>query len=473
MLYVVWGERKRDYKMYQIDFDKPVHIHFIGIGGISMSGLAEVLLERGFTVSGSDNAESELTKRLTEHGARISYGQRAENITDDVDLVVYTAAIHADNPEMQEVVRRDLPKLTRAELLGQLMRNYEMPIAVSGTHGKTTTTSMISMILLEAGLDPTISVGGVLKEIDGNIRVGKSGYFVTEACEYTNSYLSFFPRVGIILNIEEDHMDFFKDLDDIYGSFGKFAGLLGEDGYLIINRDIPACEKITEGLPCKVITFSLQDAAADYHAEGLTYDEAGCAAFRACHDGSARTFALHVPGEHNVANALAAVALADVLGIKEEDIDAGLRRFGGTDRRFQIKGKLGGITIVDDYAHHPTEIRATLNACKRFPKERVICVFQPHTYTRTKAFFHDFAKALSLADIVVLADIYAARETDNLGISSKDLADEIAKLGTESYYFPSFDEIENFLLQKCMHGDLLITMGAGDIVKVGEKLLGL
>ncbi|MCR5268505.1 MAG: UDP-N-acetylmuramate--L-alanine ligase [Lachnospiraceae bacterium] len=457
--------------MYQIDFDKPVHIHFIGIGGISMSGLAEVLLERNFRVSGSDNTESELTRRLSENGATVYIGQRAENITDDVDLVVYTAAIHADNPEMEEVVRRNLPKLTRAELLGQLMRNYEMPIAVAGTHGKTTTTSMISMILLQAELDPTISVGGMLQEIGGNIRVGKSEYFITEACEYTNSYLSFFPRIAIILNIEEDHMDFFKDLDDIYASFSKFAGLVGDDGIVIINRDIPSYEKITKGLACKVITFSLHEPQADYVADNIVYDERGAASFDVMHEGR-RRFSLNVPGEHNVANALAAIAAADAVGVGEEVIRDGLARFGGTDRRFQIKGTLGGITIVDDYAHHPTEIRATLNACRRYPNERVICVFQPHTYTRTKAFFHDFVKALSLADVVVLADIYAARETDNLGISSKDLADEIREGGTECYYFPSFDEIENFLLQKCMHGDLLITMGAGDIVKVGEKLLG-
>ncbi|MBP5384403.1 MAG: UDP-N-acetylmuramate--L-alanine ligase [Lachnospiraceae bacterium] len=458
--------------MYQIDFDRPVRIHFIGIGGISMSGLAEVLLKKGFPVSGSDNRESDLTRKLEGAGAHIFYGQRAENITDDVDLVVYTAAIHPDNPEMEEVIRRGIPKLTRAELLGQLMRNYEMPVAVSGTHGKTTTTSMISMILMEAGKDPTVSVGGMLKEIGGNIRVGSTGYFVTEACEYTNSFLSFFPRIGIILNIEEDHLDFFKDLDDICDSFRKFAQLIGPDGVLIINRDIPSYDKITEGLTCSVVSFSLHDKGADYTADDITYDEMGAASFSAVYNGKKRTFSLRVPGEHNVANALASIALADVLGIGDPAIEDGLRRFGGTDRRFQLKGKLGGITIVDDYAHHPTEISATLKACAQYPKERVVCVFQPHTYTRTKAFFHDFAKALSLADVVVLADIYAARETDDLGISSGDLMEEIQRLGTECHYFPSFDEIENFLLQNCMHGDLLITMGAGDIVKVGEKLLG-
>ena len=255
--------------MYQIDFDKPICIHFIGIGGISMSGLAEVLLQKGFRISGSDNRESELTKTLEQMGATIFIGQRAQNIRDDVDLVVYTAAIHADNPEMEETIRRDIPRLSRAELLGQLMRNYRVPIAVSGTHGKTTTTSMIALILMEAGLDPTVSVGGMLKEIGGNIRVGDSGYFLTEACEYTNSFLSFFPKIGIILNIEEDHLDFFKDLDDIYDSFHRFAMLLGEDGTLIINADIASLEKITESLPCNVITFSTANKDADYSAKDL------------------------------------------------------------------------------------------------------------------------------------------------------------------------------------------------------------
>ena len=458
--------------MYLLDFNKPINIHFIGIGGISMSGLAEILISKGFKVSGSDNKESELTDALSSEGATIYYGQRAENISDETELVVYTAAIRQDNPEYAEVVRRGIPTLTRAELLGQLMRNYEIPIAVSGTHGKTTTTSMISMILMQAELDPTISVGGILKEIGGNIRIGNTGYFVTEACEYTNSFLSFFPKIGIILNIEADHLDFFKDLDDIYSSFRRFAQLLPEDGILIINRDIQNYERITSDLKCKVITFSLSDSEADYSAENITYNELGAARFTAKGIKGSNEYELKVPGDHNISNALAAIALSEVLDIDNKYIAQGLAGFVGTDRRFQLKGKLGGVTIVDDYAHHPTEIAATLKAAKKYPADRVICVFQPHTYSRTKAFFHEFADALCGADLVVLADIYAAREKDTLGMSSEDLMEEIRDKGTECYYFPSFDEIENFLLQNCIHGDLLITMGAGDIVKVGENLLG-
>ncbi len=458
--------------MYQINFKQPVHIHFIGIGGISMSGLAEILLREGFQISGSDNNQSELTEHLEKEGAKIYYGQRASNIQDNLDLVVYTAAIHVDNPEYAEVIRRGLPTLTRAELLGQIMKNYGTPIAISGTHGKTTTTSMISQILLEAGTDPTLSVGGILKAINGNFRIGQSDLFVTEACEYTNSFLSFFPKIGIILNIEEDHLDFFKDIHDIRHSFHEFAKLLPDDGTLIINADIDHYEEITADLSCRVITFALH-TKSDYMASNIIYHEDACPTFDLLKNGNLTdTVSLHAPGEHNVTNVLAAIALADLLSIDTLIVKKALMTFSGTDRRFEYKGEIGGVTIIDDYAHHPTEIKATLSAVKNYPHQTAWCVFQPHTYTRTKAFLQDFADALTLADKVVLADIYAARETDTLGISSLDLQQELQKRGTTVYYFSSFDEIENFLLENCIHGDLLITMGAGDIVKVGESLLG-
>ena len=457
--------------MYQIDFKKPIAIHFIGIGGISMSGLAEILMQEGFTVSGSDAHESPLTDHLAAKGAKIMYGQAASNITDAIDLVVYTAAVHADNPEYAEVVRRGIPMMSRAELLGQIMRNYGEAIAVSGTHGKTTTTSMVTEILLAAEKDPTISVGGILHSIGGNIRVGGPDLFVTEACEYTNSFLSFYPTMELILNIEADHLDFFKDLDDIRHSFRLFAEKLDEKGLLIINRDIRNYEEICGGLPCRVVTFG-HSAESDYVAADITYDEYARPSFTLMDHGTeAGRITLGVPGEHNVYNALAAIAAAKALCISDEAIAAGLAHFTGTDRRFEKKGVLNGITIIDDYAHHPQEIAATLKAAKNYPHKKLWCVFQPHTYTRTKAFLDEFAEALSAADAVVLADIYAARETDTLGISSRDIASRIEKLGTEVHYFPSFEEIEAFLLKNCSTGDLLITMGAGDIVKVGEKLL--
>lgn len=457
--------------MYKIDFHKPIHIHFIGIGGISMSGLAEILLKEGFTVSGSDSRESALTKKLISEGASVVYGQTAGNITPDIDCVVYTAAINRTNPELIEAVARKIPMLTRAELLGQLMNNYDTPIAVSGTHGKTTTTSMISHILLKGDKDPTISVGGILKAIGGNIRVGGSETFITEACEYTNSFLHFFPKISVILNIEEDHLDFFKDLEDIRHSFRQFAALLPEDGALIINGEISDCREIFEGLPCRVITYG-SSPEFDYSAKNITYDENGHVSFDFYKNGTyVDHIALSVTGDHNVSNALSAIAVADLLEIPLETTKQGLLSFSGTDRRFEYKGELNGITIVDDYAHHPTEIEATLKAAMHYPHEKVWCVFQPHTYTRTKAFFHEFAKALSHADHLILADIYAARETDTLGISSADLAEEVKKLGTDTHYFSSFSEIENFVKENCHAGDLLITMGAGDIVTVGEDLL--
>ena len=424
--------------MYHIDFNNPVHVHFIGIGGISMSGLAHILIGRHFTVSGSDSHESELTDALEKEGCTCFYKQEASNIHPDYDVVVYTAAISDSNPELARARELGIPTLTRAELLGQLMKNYKVAVNVAGTHGKTTTTSMITEILLAGNCDPTISVGGILHSIGGNVRVGKSDIFVTEACEYTNSFLSFYPTIDVILNVKADHLDFFKDIDDIRHSFKLFTEKLPKDGTLIINTDIDNYEY-------------LYTLLIDNKPSG--------------------TIKLGVPGEHNVYNSLAAIAVAIKLGLDLETIKKGLCGFSGTDRRFQKKGTFNGVTVVDDYAHHPDEITATLDSAKHFPHNRTWCVFQPHTYSRTKALLGDFAKALSAADIVVLADIYAARETDNLGISSADLQKAIGELGKECYYFHSFEEIEKFLLKNCINGDLLITMGAGDIYKVGEALV--
>ncbi len=459
--------------MYQIDFSNPIHIHFIGIGGISMSGLAEILLTEGFTVSGSDMHRSPLTETLEQKGITVSYRQTPANLTDDIDLIVHTAAIGAGNPELSAAVEKGIPCLTRAQLLGQMMRNYKMPVAVSGTHGKTTTTSMIAEILLKADTDPTLSIGGILRSIGGNIRIGKSDYFVTEACEYTNSFLEFFPKIGIILNIEEDHLDFFHGIDEIRDSFHRFAALLPEDGTLIVNGTIDGLETVIKELPCRIITFG-DNPSFDYSFDHLTFDDAACPAFTLhTRGGQTRTVTLSVPGEHNVYNALAALALSDLLGLPTDTVLDALRDFHGTDRRFEYKGQIGGVTVIDDYAHHPTEITATLQAAQNYPHNTLWCVFQPHTYSRTKAFLPEFAQALALADRVVLADIYAAREKDTLGVSSRMLQDEIRRLGKECAYFPSFDEIENFLLENCSGGDLLITMGAGDVVKIGENLLGL
>lgn len=458
--------------MYQIDFKKQKKIHFIGIGGISMSGLAEILLQEGFGISGSDAHESALTGHLEEKGAEIFYGQRAGNIRDDVDLVVYTAAIHPDNPEYKEAQRRGIPMMSRAELLGQMMKNYHHAVAVAGTHGKTTTTSMLTEILLAADQNPTISVGGILPSIGGNIRIGGQELFVTEACEYTNSFLSFYPTIGVILNIEADHLDFFKDLEDIRRSFRKFAERLPEDGLLILDGGIARPEELTQGLACRVVIVG-HGVSGDYGVSNIVYDELARPSFTLMKRGlPAGKICLGVPGEHNVYNALAAIAAAEALEVPMERIAAGLTGFAGTERRFEKKGTIGGVTIIDDYAHHPQEIAATLKAARHYPHKRLWCVFQPHTYSRTKAFLEEFARELAAADEVILAGIYAARETDTLGVSSDDVAKKIAGLGTPVHCFPTFDEIETFILKNCSPGDLLITMGAGDIVKVGESLLG-
>ncbi len=460
--------------MYQLDFQKPISVHFIGIGGISMSGLASILLKQGFKVSGSDSQKTPLTEELEAQGAVIYRGQRASNIREDYELVVYTAAIHPDNEEFAAAVNAGIPMLTRAELLGQLMTNYNCAINVAGTHGKTTTTSMVSHILLAADTDPTISVGGILPCIGGNIRIGGTDTFLTEACEYTNSFLDFNPTMELILNIEEDHLDFFKDIDDIRNSFHLFAERLPKDGHLIINKEIDDLDSFLQGLDCNILTYGERDGEkGDFYAENIVYDEFSMATFDAYEKGTfLGSITLKVPGAHNVSNALGSIAACKNLGISMETIATGLNAFAGTERRFEVKGKLGGITIIDDYAHHPTEIEATLKTARNYPHKRICCVFQSHTYTRTKAFLKEFAQALSLADLVVMPEIYAAREVNTEGISSRHIQEELTKLGTESYFFPTFDEVENFLLEKCIDGDLLITMGAGDVVKIGENLLG-
>lgn len=458
--------------MYKINFSKPEHVHFIGIGGISMSGFAELLHTKGFTITGSDTRESNITKHLEDMGIHILYEQVPSNITKDTDLIVYTAAIHENNKEFIAAKASGIPMMDRAQMVGQVMENYSCAIAVSGTHGKTTTTSMLSHIMLAADLDPTISVGGILKAIDGNIRVGNSQNFITEACEYTNSFLKFKPTLGIVLNIEAEHLDFFKGIEDIRASFHQFASLIPPKGLLVINSEIKQYKQLTNDLSCRISTYSLTDQSSDFFAGSISYDKFGLGSFDLYVKGEYLTrISLKVIGSHNISNALAAIAAAFELEVSVEDIKRGLCAFTGTQRRFEHKGEINGITIVDDYAHHPTEITATLKSAKNYPCNTLWCVFQPHTYSRTKAFLKDFATALSYADKIVLTDIYAAREEDPGDVSSKDIQNELELLGKTAYYIPDFKDIEKFLLKNCTHGDLLITMGAGDVVSIGENLL--
>lgn len=458
--------------MYKIEFNQPIHVHFIGIGGISMSGLAEILLQEGFTVSGSDSKESDITSLLKNLGATIRIGQQAENITEDIDLIVYTAAIHPDNPEYKAALASGKPILTRAQLLGQIMSNYKYSVAVSGTHGKTTTTSMLSHVFLAAQADPTISIGGMLDAIGGNIRVGRSEYFVTEACEYTNSFHAFSPWISIILNVDADHLDFFSGIDEIIQSFRTFAQKLPDNGTLVINGEMDCLPIIIEDLNCNICTFGLSEDCK-YSAADIEYDALGCASYTLKIDNKPVTrITLHVNGIHNVVNSLAAIATADTLHMEMADIRQGLEDFGGTRRRFEMKGVANGVTIVDDYAHHPTEIQATLSAAKRMEHNELWCVFQPHTYTRTKALLPEFAEALHLADHIVLTKIYAAREKDTGMVSSQNIAELLEnKYHADVIYLPTFQEAEDYLKKNCKKNDLLITMGAGDVVNIGENLL--
>lgn len=448
------------------------HIYFLGIGGISMSGLAEILLSKGYKISGSDIKESNNTEHLRKLGIPINIGHKKENITSGIDILVYTAAVKETNPEIIKARSRNIKIIDRAELLGAVMKKYENSVAVSGTHGKTTTTSMVSEILLLSNTDPTISIGGILPSIGGNTRVGKSGYFVAEACEYFDSFLKFNPFVSVILNVEADHLDYFKDLKHIESSFKSFAQKTSENGYLVINSEIPCLNYIIENLKCTVVTFGLENSSADWSANNIVHETSGGSSFDVSFKGDLKgRIYLNIPGDHNIKNALAACAASYSLGIPINNISDGLKNYHGANRRFQIKGQFAGVTVVDDYAHHPSEIKATLKAAKNVNHKKIWCVFQPHTFSRTRFLFDDFTNAFFNADNVIIADIYAARENDTGEINSSILADKIKENGINAQYIGSFEQIANYLLQNCQQGDMLITMGAGDVYLIGESLV--
>ncbi len=443
-----------------------------------MSGLVKLLLSRGFKVSGSDRSRSDIITELEEEGAQVFFGQRAANITDDIDVVVYTAAISESNEELAEVRAKNIPALTRAELMGQVMKQYPHAIGISGTHGKTTTTGLLSLFLLDAGMDPTVSVGGILPEIGGQFRIGHGEHFVVESCEYTNSFLSFFPTDAVILNVEEDHLDFFKDINDIRNSFAKFASLVPEGGLVVVNSEIEDVKELFKNCSGDVKTYGIARSAdeigsLDFAAVNVELDSKGRGSYELYVSGKRLgDIKLGLVGKHNVSNSLPAIALALKNGVPFESIQKTAGEYTGTKRRFEYKGSLGEIDIYDDYAHHPSEIRATLTAARDYKSNRLITVFQPHTFSRTKAFLKEFAEALNLSDVVVLADIYAAREVNTGEVSSADIMRLLKENGKECYHFHTFDEIENFLLEFAKSGDLLITMGAGDVVEIGDSLLG-
>lgn len=442
--------------------DKAKKLYFIGIGGISMSGIAVFAREMGYEVSGSDRSESDLTARLRESGVRVYLSHSAEHVVG-ADAVVFTAAVGADNPEMAYAAENGIPTVSRAQFLGYIMCRYENKIGISGTHGKSTTSSMLSHVYLQAGLDPTVALGAELSELGGAYRMGRGKDFIYESCEYKDSFLSFYPDIAVILNIDHDHVDYFLTMEQMVESFRKSIKTahtviaLADDAYV---------DRALEGYGGRVIRFGM-NKASDFYPEGLTY-ERGRARFTVMAFGEKLCrVSLAVPGEHNVLDALAAAAAAHIGGVPAEDIGRGLGNFVGARRRFEKKGSVRGIDVYDDYAHHPTEIRATLGGISKLGYRRVICVFQPHTYSRTAELFDDFTESFGAVDEVVFVDIFSARETDTLGVSSKMLAEQV----DGAKYCDSFDKAVEYLGAAAHAGDLILTMGAGDVYKIGERFL--
>ena len=447
------------------------HIHMIGIGGISMSGIAEILHNWGIFVTGSDSTRSKITDRLSSHGIFVTIGHET-NLVRKADLVVYSAAIKPDDPELIEARNNDITTVERADFVGYITRIYKDTIGIAGTHGKTTTTSMVSLCFLEAGLDPTIQVGAILKEINGNNRVGNSDYFILESCEYVESFLKFSPKSTIILNIDNDHLDYFKNLDNIIAAFQKYVGILPYDGLLVVNADDPNCMELRKHTEARSVTFGIEADKANYLARNIVFDDRGFAKFDVYHNGSYFTeMKLSVPGRHNVLNALACIALCMEYGINKYDIKDALLKFTGANRRFELVGSYQDIDIYDDYAHHPSEILATANALKNKKYRQSWVVFQPHTYSRTKNLLDDFAKVLTNFDNIIVTDIYAAREKNTYNISSKDLVDKIHSLGKAAIYISSFDDIARFIRQRACPHDIILTLGAGTITELGRKIL--
>lgn len=453
-----------------IDMSTIRTIHLIGIGGVSVSAVAEILHTNGYEISGSDMSSSPTTEALKNKGFKIYIGHSADHIKN-IDLVVYTSAVGDENPELSEAMAKGIPCLSRAEMLGQIMSAYQDSIAISGTHGKTTTTSMITRLLNDSTFDPTALVGGFFADIESNVRIGKSELFITEACEYKESFLSFYPKIGVILNIDEDHLDFYRDLEHIISSFAKFTENIHEEGVLILNGDDYNSKKIKSYYHGRLITFGI-NSDCDFSAKNVVYNHLGFPTFDVYYkDQKKIQISLSIPGQHNVYNALAAIATASEFIQDFELIQSRLNSFKNAKRRFEQIGEVKDIIIIDEYAHHPNEIKATLQAARRIESmNKLYCVFQPHTYSRTKELLHEFAGSFKYADEVILTNIYAAREIDKGEIHSKDLLKELLAEGVNALYFETFDEIVNYLATKCQPHDFVMTIGAGDVNKIGYTL---
>ena len=440
--------------------------HLVGIGGVSMSSLAEVLLGMGIGITGSDMNEGSNVQALRDKGIPVTIGHRAENVAEDTEFLVRTAAVHDDNPEIIRARELGIPVFERTQAWGAISRDYSNALCVSGTHGKTTTTSMCTHILMAADRDPTVMIGGTLPLLKAGHRVGHGNTIVMEACEYYNSFLSFHPTVAVILNIEADHLDFFKDLEDVEHSFRLFASRVPEDGYVVANYDDANTMKTLAGLDRKMITFGLSPEA-DVYAENVTFLGANTT-FDIMYKGKRFTdVTLHVPGIHNVKNALAATAAVICLGVRPNAVKYGLAGFNGAGRRFEFKGKYNGADVYDDYAHHPGELKVLLDTVEALNYQRTVLVFQPHTYSRTAALFEDFVEQLRRPDVTILAEIFAAREQNTIGISSADLCERL----DGATFYPTFEELEEALRQTAQPGDIILTVGAGDVYKIGENLV--
>ena len=447
------------------------NIHMIGIGGVSMSGIAEILANWGFHVQGSNNVENENTKNLEKAGIKVIIGHHAENVVGS-DVVVYTAAIKQDNIELKVARNLGIPTVERSTFLGEITKCFKDTLTIAGTHGKSTTTSMVSLCFIEAGKDPSIQVGGDLSQLNGNYKVGNSEYFIIESCEYVESFLKFSPKAEIILNIDNDHLDYFKSFDNIKNAFIKYVKLLPDDGLLVVNGDDKNCLDLPKYTNAKTLTYGITNKNVDFFAVNIVFDNDGFPEFDVySHDKFYERIKLHVPGMHNVLNALATIALCNKYGLSASDIKNALSKFTGVGRRFEFKGKVNNASIYDDYGHHPTEIVATAKALMNKKYNKSWIVFQPHTYSRTKLLLDDFAKALLNFDNIIVLDIYAARENNTYNISSEDLVNKIKSLGKDAKYIKDFDDCVSYLKENVQENDIILTQGAGTVTQIGTMLL--
>ena len=436
-----------------------------------MSGIAEILHSCGFIVTGSDTSQSEITDKLIKNHIPVKIGHDIDNL-EKSNLVVFSAAVKKDDPELVRARELNIPIVERGTFLGILTKAFKDTICISGTHGKTTTTSMISLCFLEANMDPSIQVGAYLKQINGNYRVGNSDYFIIEACEYVESYLKLYPKVEVILNIDNDHLDYFGTLENIIKSFGNYIKLIPEDGLLVINWDDPNCRTLTKNTNAKVVTYGIKNENANFVARNIVFNNNGFTTFDVYHNNNFyKTISLSIPGAHNVMNALACIAVCNEYGIEKEDIKNALFKYTGAHRRFEFKGSFNNVSVYDDYGHHPTEITATANALKQKKYNKSWVIFQPHTYSRTKTLLNDFANALLNFDNIIVTDIYAARENNTYDISSKDLVDKIKELGHDAIYISDFNEIVKYIKEHAKPSDIVLTLGAGTVTNIGPMLV--